>query len=61
MPLIFQRGDRQPTNSQWAGIRRLPDGRIAVFGVDESGPALLSADGTRIDFPGSGEWWERPK
>jgi hypothetical protein len=39
----------------WMDLRRLPDGRVAV----PCHRFVLSADGTRIDFPLTGAWWVR--
>jgi hypothetical protein len=40
----------------WLDLRRLPDGRVAA----PCRRFVLSADGTRIDFPLSKSWWVRP-
>jgi hypothetical protein len=47
--------------ARWLVVRPRPDGRIAVHGVHPTGLLVLSADGSRVEVPATGEVWVRPK
>jgi hypothetical protein len=57
--LPFLPGETRP--ARWLFVRPRPDGRVALHGVHPTGLLVLSADGSRVEVPATGEVWVRPE